>query len=57
MATHCGIPAWRILWIEEPGGLQSMVLQRGGHDRSNLARMHGRPGVQKAASKMCKVSH
>ena len=56
MATHCGIPAWRILWIEEPGGLQSMVLQRGGHDRSNLARMHGRPGVQKAASKMCKVS-
>ena len=21
MATHCGILAWRIPWIEEPGGL------------------------------------
>jgi len=25
MATHCSIPAWRIPWTEEPGGLQSMV--------------------------------
>ena len=24
MATHCSILAWRIPWIEEPGGLQSM---------------------------------
>ena len=24
MATHSGILAWRIPWIEEPGGLQSM---------------------------------
>ena len=23
MATHASIFAWRILWIEEPGGLQS----------------------------------
>ena len=23
MATHSGILAWRIPWIEEPGGLQS----------------------------------
>ena len=23
MATHFSILAWRILWIEEPGGLQS----------------------------------
>ena len=23
MATHSSIPAWRISWIEEPGGLQS----------------------------------
>ena len=28
MATHCGILAWRILWTEEPGGLQSMGWQR-----------------------------
>ena len=26
------IPAWRIPWTEEPGGLQSMGLQRVGHD-------------------------
>ena len=24
MATHSSIPVWRIPWIEEPGGLQSM---------------------------------
>ena len=32
MATHSSILAWRIPWIEEPGGLQSMRLQRVGHD-------------------------
>jgi len=26
MATHCSIPAWRILLTEEPGGLQSIAL-------------------------------
>ena len=29
MATHPSILAWRIPWTEEPGGLQSMGLQRG----------------------------
>ena len=28
MASHFSILAWRIPWSEEPGGLQSMVLQR-----------------------------
>ena len=28
MATHSIILAWRIPWTEEPGGLQSMGLQR-----------------------------
>ena len=28
MATHSNILAWRIPWTEEPGGLQSMGLQR-----------------------------
>ena len=28
MATHCSILAWRIPRTEEPGGLQSMGLQR-----------------------------
>ena len=33
MATHSSILAWRIPWKEEPGGLQSMGLQRVGHDQ------------------------
>ena len=32
MATHSSIPAWRIPWTEEPGGLQSEGSQRVGHD-------------------------
>ena len=32
MATCSGILAWKIPWTEEPGGLQSMGLQRVGHD-------------------------
>jgi len=32
MATHFSILAWRIPWTEEPHELQSMVLQRVGHD-------------------------
>ena len=31
MATHSSILAWRIPWIEEPGGLQSVGSQRVGH--------------------------
>ena len=32
MATLSSILAWRISWTEETGGLQSMGLQRVGHD-------------------------
>ena len=32
MATHSSIPAWRIPWTEEPGGLQSMGSQGVGHN-------------------------
>ena len=32
MATHPTILAWRILWTEEPGGLQSTGSQRVGPD-------------------------
>ena len=32
MATHSSILAWRIPWTEEPGGLQSLGLQRVRHD-------------------------
>jgi len=32
MATHSSILAWRIPWTEELGRLQSMGLQRVGHN-------------------------
>ena len=32
MAAHSSTLAWKIPWTEEPGGLQSMQLQRVGHD-------------------------
>ena len=32
MITHSSIFAWRIPWTEEPSGLQSIGLQRVGHD-------------------------
>ena len=32
MATHSNILAWRIPWTEELGRLQSMGLQRVGHN-------------------------
>ena len=32
MATHSSTVAWRIPWTKEPDGLQSMELQKVGHD-------------------------
>ena len=32
MTTHSSILAWRIPWMEEPGGLQTMRSQRVGHN-------------------------
>ena len=32
MATHSSVLAWRIPWTEEPGGPQSLELQRVRHD-------------------------
>ena len=34
MVTHSSILAWRIPWTEEPGGLQTMGLQRVRHNRA-----------------------
>ena len=31
-SVFASILAWRIPWTEEPGGLQSMGLQRAGHN-------------------------
>ena len=39
MATHSSILAWTNPWTVEPGGLQSMGLQRVRHDLSDLAHM------------------
>ena len=47
MATHSTIPAWRMPWTEEPGGLQSTGLHTVGHDLCDLARRHARvPGLR-----------
>ena len=32
MATHSSILGWKIPWMEKPGSLQSMGLQRVGHN-------------------------
>ena len=32
MYIHSSIPAWRILWTDEPGGLRSIGLQRVEHN-------------------------
>ena len=40
MAIHSSILAWRISWTEELGRLQSMGLQRVGHNWSDLACTH-----------------
>ena len=36
MAAHSSILAWEIPWTEEPGGLQSLGLQRVGHDSATF---------------------
>ena len=40
IANHSNILAWRILWTEEPGRLQSLGSHRVRHDCSNWALMH-----------------
>ena len=56
MATHFNIPAWEILWTEEPGGLQSMGWQR---VRCNLVAKHEhKVGLRsESPSKICFVSY
>ena len=50
MATHSGILAWKILGMEEPGGLKSTGLQRVGHD---WALMHKLKPQRKRHTKLC----
>ena len=51
MATHSSILAWRIPWAEEPGGLQTIGSQRGGH---NLETEHARTYAHTA--RVCKYA-
>ena len=38
--AQSNVLAWRIPWMEEPGGLQSRGSQRAGHNQSDLALTH-----------------
>ena len=40
-AIHSSILAWRILWAEEAGNLQSIVSQGVGHDRATNTHFQG----------------
>jgi len=42
MATHFSILAWRILWTEEPGRLQSIGLQRVRYDWTTNTSINGK---------------
>ena len=41
MAIHSSTIAWKIPWTEEPGRLQSMGLQRVGHDLTSYRAYQG----------------
>ena len=40
METTSSTHTWRIPWTEEPGGLQSMELQRVGYERATEQQIH-----------------
>ena len=47
MAIPCSILTWRILWTQEPGGLQSVGSQRVEHDWKDLVCVHRKvDGIQ-----------
>ena len=46
IATHPSILAWESPWTEEPSGLQSMRLQRPGHDSEVTAHTRKRMGLK-----------
>ena len=46
MVTHSSILAWRIPWIEEPGGLQSMGSQIVRHNWRDWARMQSQKDAE-----------
>ena len=57
MAIHSSILAWRTPWTEEPGGLQSIGLQRVEHNLSDLAGMLTRYGHYPDLSSWVQCNH
>ena len=53
MAAHSSMLAWKIPWSEEPGGLQSMGLQRAGHDWVTKHSPHNNPVYYLHSSWVC----
>ena len=56
MATQSSILAWEISWTEEPGGLQSMGLQKSQTQLSNWACMHTKEAILSSQTKIFKLS-
>ena len=56
MVTHSSILAWRIPWTEEPGGLQSMGLQRCRHNWMTEHIHVGYQGLGKVEAYCCNPS-
>ena len=56
MATHSSVLAWRILWMEKPGRLQSMGSHRVRHDWSDLAAAAANNSNQIEKCIMCNAS-
>ena len=56
MAIHTRIPAWRIPWTEEPGGLWSIGSQRVGPDWSDLAHAPNKIGRNSRVLSISKMS-
>ena len=53
MAAHFSVLAWEIPWREEPGGLQSMGLQR---SQTRLSTLHAHTTTQAACRMIRKLS-
>ena len=57
MVTHSSILAWRTPWTEEPGGLQSMQLQRVGHIWAQAPHFFTHPAVTDISPYMTTAIH
>ena len=53
MATLSSILAWEVPWTEEPGRLQSMGLQRVGHDLVTESRTQNTIPIKATMNNFC----